>query len=123
MKLKNIPWIILGAAIIVIGMFYDKVLNLPSEGFQDLGRAMIVILFVFPILFFFIGFITNYRDPVDWFQLFVLVVTLLVTIYVKTGKLEFDQSWVVPGSYPLFNILGIFIGRWRHQKKRRQVTG
>lgn len=122
MKLKNIPWIIAGAAIIVIGMFYDKVLNLPSEGFQDLGRALIVILFLYPILFFFIGFITNYKDPVDWFQLVVLVATLLVTIYVKTAKIELDQSWLVPASYPLFNILGIFIGKWRHQKKQKQVS-
>lgn len=122
MKIKNIPWILTGAAIIVIGMFYDKVLNLPSEGFQDLGRALIVILFVFPILFFFIGFITNYRDPVDWFQLIVLVITLLVVTYLKTGKLEFDQSWAIPGTYLLFNLLGIFIGRWRHLKKFGQVS-
>lgn len=120
MKLKNIPWIIFGAAVIVIGMFYDKVLNLPSEGFQDLGRAMIVILLIYPILFFLIGFITNYKDPVDWFQLVVLVATLLIATYLKTGKLEFDQSWLLPATYPLFNILGIFIGRWRHQKKMGQ---
>lgn len=120
MKLKNIPWIMLGAVIIVIGMFYDKVLNLPSEGFQDLGRAMIVILLIYPILFFLIGFITNYKDPVDWFQLVVLVATLLIATYLKTGKLEFDQSWLLPATYPLFNILGIFIGRWRHQKKMGQ---
>ena len=80
MKLKNIPWILFGVAVIVIGLFYDRVLNLPSEGFQDLGRAMIVILMIFPILFFFIGYITNYKDPVDWFQLVVLAVTLLFGI-------------------------------------------
>ena len=117
MKLKNIPWILFFFFFIVIGLFYDRVLNLPSEGFQDLGRAMIVILMIFPVLFFFIGYITNYKDPVDWFQLVVLAVTLLIGIYVKTGKIELDPSWVVPGSYPLFNILGIFIGKWRHQKK------
>ena len=37
MKLKNIPWIIAGAVIIVIGMFYDKVLNLPPKGSRIWG--------------------------------------------------------------------------------------
>ncbi len=120
MKPKNLHWILFGAAVIALGMFYDRILNLPSEGFQDLARAMYVILLLYPALFFLIGLITNYRDPIDWVQLVILTLIVVLVAYLKTGKIELDRSWLIPATYPLFNLLGMLIGRRMHYRKKQK---
>ncbi|PKK38948.1 hypothetical protein ABB02_01761 [Clostridiaceae bacterium JG1575] len=120
---KNFPWILLGALLVVLGVFFEDLFWIQTHEFQGIIRVAAIVYAGFPLVFFLTAFLTNRRGPADFFQLIVLLAVFFIAIRVRAGELVLDKDALFFLAYLGANLLGMLLGRLRARRAPMRDQG